>query len=160
MSGAPFRIPTVQDLAEAFKWAEVRRVDKTGVVRMHGNRYQVDPCLAGQRVELLFDPFDLNRIEVRLNGADEGLATPFQVTRHSHPKARPETPDQPQPPHSGIDYLALLDAQHTRDTAGKVNYTALLGDPDTGNDAGTPDDPAEPCTNQPPRTSRRRHEPL
>jgi putative transposase len=128
MSGAPFRIPTAQDLAEAFKWAEIRRVDKTGVVRMHSNRYQVDPGLAGQRVELVFDPFDLTRIEVRLNGADEGLATPFQVTRHSHPKARPETPDQEPPPHSGIDYLALLDDQHTRDTAGKVNYSALLSD--------------------------------
>jgi putative transposase len=127
-AGKPFPVPTTQDLAEAFKWAEVRRVDKTGVVRMHGNRYQVDPGLAGQRVELVFDPFDLHRIEVRLGAADEGLATPFQITRHSHPKARPETPAQQPPPHSGIDYLALLDAQHTRDAAGKVNYSALLGD--------------------------------
>jgi putative transposase len=148
MSGAPFRIPTTQDLAEAFKWAETRQVDKTGLVRMHGNRYQVDPGLAGQRVELVFDPFDLNRIEVRLGGADEGFATPFQITRHSHPKARPETPGKPPPAHSGIDYLALLDAQHTRDTAGKVNYTALLGGPDTGNNAAAPDDPAEPSNDQ------------
>jgi putative transposase len=126
-AGKPFPVPTAQDLAEAFKWAEVRRVDKTGVVRMHANRYQVDPGLAGQRVELVFDPFDLNHIEVRLNGADEGLATPFQITRPSHPKARPETAQEP-PPHSGIDYLALLDAQHTREAAGKVNYSALLGE--------------------------------
>jgi putative transposase len=138
-AGKPFPVPTTQDLAEAFKWAEVRRVDKTGVVRMHGNRYQVDPGLAGQRVELVFDPFDLHRIEVRLGAADEGLATPFQVTRHSHPKARPETPAQEPPPHSGIDYLALLDAQHTRDAAGKVNYSALLGDQPSSNadDDGT-----------------------
>jgi putative transposase len=148
-TGKPFPVPTPADLAEAFKWAEVRRVDKTGVVRMHGNRYQVDPGLADQRVELVFDPFDLSRIEVRLNGTDEGLATPFQVTRHSHPKARPETPAQEPPPHSGIDYLALLDAQHTRDAAGKVNYAALLGDqtppgPDQpGTDAADDDDTDE-----------------
>jgi putative transposase len=138
-TGKPFRVPTAQDLAEAFKWAETRRVDKTGMVRMQGNRYQVNPALAGQRVELVFDPFDLHRIEVRLNGTDEGLATPFQVARHSHPKARPETPEQP-PVHSGIDYLALLDAQHTRDAAGKVNYSALLGDqtpPDPDHSADT-----------------------
>ncbi len=138
-AGKPFPVPTAQDLAEAFKWAEVRRVDKTGVVRMHSNRYQVDPALAGQRVELAFDPFDLNRIEVRLGGADEGLATPFQVTRHSHPKARPETPAQQPPPTSGIDYLALLDAQHTREAAGKVNYSALLGE----------QQPADPDEEQP-----------
>jgi putative transposase len=141
--GAPFRIPTTQDLAEAFKWAETRLVDKTGLVRMHSNRYQVDPGLAGQRVELVFDPFDLSRIEVRRNGSGEGVATPFQVTRHSHPKARPETPAQDPLPHSGVDYLALLDAQHTRDAAGKVNYAALLNDqtppsPDRGHpDADT-----------------------
>jgi putative transposase len=140
-TGAPFPVPTPADLAEAFKWVEFRRVDKTGVVRMHANRYQVDPALAGQRVELVFDPFDLSHIEVRLNGNDEGLATPFQVTRHSHPKARPETPAEP-PTHSGIDYLALLDAQHTRDAAGKVNYTALFADPRPPADE-LPDEPQE-----------------
>lgn len=131
LSGAPFAIPTAQDLAEAFKWAEVRRVDKTGLARMHGNRYQVDPGLAGERVELVFDPFDLTRIEVRHNGVDAGTATPFQVARHSHPKARPETPTEDPPPHSGIDYLALLDEEHGRATAAKVNYAALLGSPET-----------------------------
>lgn len=130
LTGAPFAIPTAPDLAEAFKWAEVRRVDKTGLVRMHGNRYQVDPGLARQRVELVFDPFDLTRIEVRHNGVDAGTATPFQLARHSHPKARPETPAEDPPPHSGIDYLALLDELHGRVTAAKVNYAALLGDPD------------------------------
>jgi putative transposase len=130
-TGAPFAIPTAQDLAEAFKWAEIRRVDKSGLVRMHGNRYQVDPILAGQRVELVFDPFDLSRIEVRHNGTGAGTATPFEIARHSHPKARPEIPDQGPPPHSGIDYLALLDEQHGRNTAAKLNYAALLGDPDT-----------------------------
>lgn len=141
--GAPFRVPTPTDLAEAFKWAEWRRVDKAGVVRMHSNRYQVDPGLAGERVELVFDPFDLHRIEVRLGGKDEGLATPFQVGRHSHPKARPETPAADPPPHSGIDYLALLDERYTRSVAGKVNYAALLGDqqPPETEDTADPDTP-------------------
>jgi putative transposase len=142
-AGAPFAIPTTRDLAEAFKWAELRRVDKTGVVRMHSNRYQVDPGLAGERVELVFDPFDLSRIEVRLGGKDEGLATPFQVSRHCHPKARPETPAADPPRHSGIDYLALLDDQYTRSVAGKVNYAALLGDrqPPESQDTANPDTP-------------------
>lgn len=144
-AGGPFAVPTAQDLAEAFKWAETRKVDKTGIVRMQGNRYQVDPGLAGEQVELIFDPFDLNHIEVRCNGVDEGLATPFQVTRHSHPKARPETPEQP-PTHSGIDYLALLDAQHTRDVAGKVNYTTLFADPQppAGEEDASEDDAEQP----------------
>ncbi len=127
-TGAPFAIPSAPDLAEAFKWAEIRRVDKTGLVRMHGTRYQVDPGLAGARVELVFDPFDLSRIEVRHKGEPAGTATPFEIARHSHPKARPEIPEQGPPPHSGLDYLALLDEQHGRDLAGKVNYAALFSD--------------------------------
>lgn len=71
-------------------------------------------------------------LAVRAGGRDAGTATPYQITRHAHPKARPEaTPgDQPRP--TGIDYLALIDAQHTRAVAGRVNYAALAGDDDQG----------------------------
>lgn len=69
-----------------------------------------------------------------------------------HPKARPETPTQP-PSHSGIDYLALLDEQHGRATAGKVNYAARLGNPSrhpptTNHDAPPPDQPTDEVANQ------------
>ena len=65
---------------------------KTATVSLHGNRYEVDPALVGRKVELVFDPFDLTRIEVRLAGAPMGLAIPHHIGRHSHPKAKPETP--------------------------------------------------------------------
>ena len=38
---------------------ESRTVTKTATVSLHGNLYEVDPALAGARVELVFDPFDL-----------------------------------------------------------------------------------------------------
>jgi hypothetical protein len=59
MEGAPFPVPSAADLAEAFRWAEYRTVSKTGLVSLHGNRYQVDPSLVGQKVELVFDPLSL-----------------------------------------------------------------------------------------------------
>ena len=93
---------------------------------MHGNRYQVDPGLAGRRVELVFDPFDLTILSVRSGGKDAGTATPHHITRHAHPKARPEPlPGDNAPRASGIDYLALLGEQHDRASAGRVNYAAL-----------------------------------
>jgi len=125
-AGAPFPVPGPSALAEAFRWAEHRTVSKTGLVSLHGNSYQVDPCLTGQRVELVFDPFDLTVLSVRAGGRDAGAAVPHQITRHSHPKARPETPAEPPRP-TGIDYLALIDAQHTAALAGRVNYAALAG---------------------------------
>lgn len=125
MSGAPFPVPAAADLAEAFRWSEYRGVSKTALVSLHGNRYQVDPLLVGRRVELVFDPFDLTFLRVRLDGVDAGTAMPFQITRHSHPKARPEVPAEQPKPTTGIDYLGLIDAAHTADLAQRVNYAAL-----------------------------------
>jgi putative transposase len=125
MTGAPFGVPAPADLAEAFRWSEHRTVSKTALVSLHGNRYQVDPHLVGRRVELVFDPFDLTFLRVRLDNADAGTALPFQINRHSHPKARPEVPAEEPKPTTGIDYLALIDAQHAAELANKVNYAAF-----------------------------------
>ena len=129
MEGAPFPVPSAADLADAFCWAEYRTVSKTGLVSLHGNRYQVDPSLAGRKVELVFDPFDLSFLRVRSDGRDAGTALPFQISRHSHPKARPEVPAEPPVPATGIDYLGLIDARHTAELAGTVNYSALAPEP-------------------------------
>jgi putative transposase len=128
-AGGPFPVPPPPVLAEAFRWSERRTVSKTALVSMHGNRYQVDPALAGRRVELVFDPFDLTVLQVRCGGKDAGTALPHHITRHAHPKARPEEPGSGDdaPRATGIDYLALLDAQHDRQLAGRVNYAALDG---------------------------------
>ncbi|WP_219420456.1 Mu transposase C-terminal domain-containing protein [Pseudonocardia nigra] len=73
---------------------------------LQGNTYQVDPLLVGHRVELVFDPFDLTTIAVRVRGIPAGTAIPHRVGRHSHVKARPETPPDPPAP-TGIDYARL-----------------------------------------------------
>ena len=125
-AGGPFPVPAPAALADAFRWSEWRTVAKTATVSMHGNRYQVDPGLAGRRVELIFDPFDLTVLWVRSGGKDAGTATPHHITRHAHPKARPEPlPGDDAPRATGIDYLALLGEQHDRQVAGRVNYAAL-----------------------------------
>ena len=130
MAGGPFAVPAPADLAETFGWSEHRTVTKTALVSLHGNRYQVDPTLVGRRVELVFDPFDLTSLHVRQGGTDAGRALPHQIARHAHPKARPETPPEPPRPTTGIDYLALIDLEHTTALAGQVNYAALAADPD------------------------------
>ena len=127
MTGAPFALPEPDALAEAFRWSEYRKVTKTATVSLQGNRYQVEPHLTGQKVELVFDPFDLTRIAVRSAGRDAGMAVPFQVTRHAHPKARPEIPATPPRP-TGIDYLALIDTEHAGTLANRINYAALADD--------------------------------
>ncbi|MDT3446821.1 DDE-type integrase/transposase/recombinase [Pseudofrankia sp. BMG5.37] len=123
----PIRPASPDQIHEAFLWSATRVVSRTGLVSLHGNRYQVDAHLAGRRVELVFDPFDLTELTVRLGDTDAGTATPFTLGRHSHPKARPDTPaETPRP--TGINYLALVDAQHTKTLTEKINYLAFLDD--------------------------------
>ena len=116
--------PSPAALAEAFRWEARRRVTKTATVSLHGNTYQVEAALTGRKVELVFDPFDLTRIEVRHAGRPAGVALPHVITRHSHPKARPELPLEP-PAATGIDYLRLVADTHHQQVATTVNYAAL-----------------------------------
>jgi putative transposase len=123
-AGDPPALPTPAVLREAFLWETTRTVTKTATVSLHGNTYLVEGGLVGRRVELVFDPFDLTTIEVRLHGKPMGLAIPHRIGRHAHPKATPEQPEPPAPG-SGIGYLKLIDAAHQAELADRVNYTAF-----------------------------------
>jgi putative transposase len=139
-AGGPVTVASPAALAEAFLWSQHRNVSKTALVSFQGNRYQVDPMLVGRRVELVFDPFDLTKLGVRVDGRDAGQALPYQIGRHAHPKARPEIPTEPPKP-TGIDYLAFIDTEHGRTQAARVNYAALTDHPTaTDVDSVTSDD--------------------
>jgi len=106
-------------------------VAKTGTVNLFGNRYEVDPALVGQRVELVFDPFDLAQVEVRFEGRPMGEAVPHVTRRHSHPRAV-EDPAPPAEP-SGIDYLGLVTARHHAALEQRIAYVELP-DGESGDD--------------------------
>ena len=76
-------------------------------------------------VELVFAPFDLTSIEVRWRGRSMGQAVPHIIGRHVHAKARPEDTTPPEPVRTGIDYLHLVEAQHTAELADRVQYSQL-----------------------------------
>ena len=128
--GAPV-LPTERSLREAFRWSERRTVSRTGTVSMHGNSYEVDPLLAGRRVDLIFDPLELTEVEVRLDGHHAGLAIPLKIRRHVHPRA--QAPQQPAKP-TGIDYLGLVHRRRQRELQQRIDYRNLPGPPDSGAD--------------------------
>jgi putative transposase len=120
--------PTPAQLREAFLWSEWRTVTKTATVGLHGNTYEVDTALVGRKIELVFDPFDLTHIEVRWHGRPMGAAVPHQIGRHVHHKARPDDTTPPPAP-TGIDYLRLVEAQHTAELAERLRYSHLPDGP-------------------------------
>jgi putative transposase len=125
LAGAPFPAPSPEQLREAFLWSEHRLVRKDATIKLFGGVYETGPELAGRKVECVFDPFDLTVVEVRWNGAPAGLAVPQQIRRHSHPKAKPETPAAP-PPATGIDYMGIIAAEHQAAARRhRIRYDAL-----------------------------------
>ena len=130
-------VPEPALLREAFLWSERRKADKTALVRLHSNVYQVDAWLAGRTLEMVFDPFDLDQVEVRLAGKPAGTAVPFTVGRHRHPKTRvPEGQPPAEPAPTGIDYLAALGDGHDSALREQVSYQSLLAPRDEQEEGG------------------------
>ncbi len=133
-AATPPVLPSSAQLREAFLWSEYRTVTKTATVSLHGNHYQVDAALVGRRVELVFDPFDLTDIEVRWHRRVMGAAIPHKIGRHVHHKARPDQTTPPAAP-TGIDYLRLIQGQHTAELADRLRYAQLADQPSPGQPA-------------------------
>jgi putative transposase len=124
--GAPTPVPG-DLLDEAFRWSEWRTVTSAAQVNLHGNLYDVDASLVGARVELVFNPDDLDNIDVRVHGKSYGKALPSRLRRHVHPKAVGDPAPAPVP--TGIDYLRLIEARHTHSLENRLRYAHL--DPQT-----------------------------
>lgn len=136
-------VPTPALLREAFLWSATRTVTKTATISLAGNRYETDPALVGRKVACVFDPFDLTAVEIRYHGHSFGLAAPHHIGDRVHPKAagRGETAEhQAQtPPPVGIDYLALVEAEHRAANRVSINYADLSD----GQDGSSPDNNAD-----------------
>ena len=106
--------------------------DRVGVAALK-NQYEVDAALVGRRVELVFDPFDLTRIEVRYRHRPFGTAVPLVIGRHTHPQAERELP--PPPASTGIDYLRLLADKRDAELGGqRIDFARLAYDGDGDGD--------------------------
>ena len=132
LAGGPPRAADPAVVSEAFRWSALRKVTRTATVSLAGNRYQVDPALVGRRVECRYDPEDLSRLDVFVEGRPAGVATPLVIGRHTHPAVPQAARPVPEP--TGIDYLGLVAAAHEEATAGPIAYreVPLFGEADDG----------------------------
>lgn len=133
LADGPPPVPTPAQLREAFLWSACRRVNKTAQISLFGNHYDIDAALVGLVVEVVFDPFDLTQLEVRYHDKPVGMAVVSRLTRRVHPAAI--AGDQPgEPVRTGIDYLTLIDNDHSAATRQRISYTDLPHDDDQHTD--------------------------
>jgi putative transposase len=119
-----------ETLRKAFLWRETRKVHKDGCIELQGNRYQVDGHLVGRTLELRFDPFDLSKLDVFLEGIALGNAGVVWQGRDRHIAVEhlvtQATP--PPKPKSSLDYLAILRLEYQTQqhlAAGSLQFTKL-----------------------------------
>jgi putative transposase len=75
-------------------------------------------------VELIFDPFELSRVQVRADGRAAGEAVALQIRRHVHPRAHRD-PATGETKRTGIDYLGLIEARHRARKERRIDYRTL-----------------------------------
>ena len=98
-------------VAEIFLWEEERTVTKGGTVKLSGNEYPVEEYLVGQKVTVLFDPFDLSSIKIHRKGQFVMTSRPDQVVQRSWKGSR-EKDQHPLPLRSSQQYKDKLVANH------------------------------------------------
>lgn len=140
-AAGPPALPEPVLLREAFRWSAIRLVRKTATVALEGNVYSVDPFLAGRKVELVFDPFNLTDITIYWAGRKVGKAVPQVIGRHAHPKAPPD--EDPAPAAlTGIDYLQLIAGADQAALGEQLNLAPLIDGDAPGDGPGS--SPQEP----------------
>jgi len=115
------RLIPPEEMNEAFLWSYDAKADKTACISVQGNTYEVEPILAGQKLVLRFDPFDLSEIQVWWEDKRYANAVPLKLRRHVDKRVAPipEPLTPPGPPSSFLDRL-VGEARH-RETSG-INY--------------------------------------
>ncbi|MEZ7173741.1 DDE-type integrase/transposase/recombinase [Sporosarcina sp. OR05] len=126
--------PTVSvsfsDLKNAFYWEEERKVDNTGCISFQGNKYEVESQLVGELITIRFDPNDLEKLEVWLNGNQYENALPLKLTRPKHEKAASQKANQTEE-ETGLNLLELSIPNHEqkqKEKRGTVSYQTLVED--------------------------------
>jgi putative transposase len=85
----------------------VRR-DSTFLLRKHF--YEVPPHLAGETIEVRFDPLDLSQVEIYLQGQSQGWARAVDpVVNAQLPAKKAEASPAPEP--TGVNFIELLQKQ-------------------------------------------------
>jgi putative transposase len=95
----------------AFLWRELRTPDKAAVIKLFRRSYKVSVTLAKRKVEVRYDPENLDHIEIYINGAFRQRAKPLRISPQRSPKELLPVQEGLKP-EEGIDYLSWLTQKH------------------------------------------------
>jgi len=127
-STSPLRFVSAQTVATAFMRVEQRKVDKSGCVSFNGKKYEAGVLLAGHKVDVAYDPNDIQTITIE-HGGNSWRATELKIGERTGP--RPQLPKSMLPalPQTSR-FLDEKEKQHTNRQAlvrRAIRYNGLKG---------------------------------
>ncbi len=120
------RFATTGELREAFLWEADRKADKTGCFKLEGRTYDAGPELAGKKMEIRYDPFALEEVEIWREGGKDRIAKELVLNQ-----PRPAPPAKPAETPAGSRYLDVLEQQakeRRKKRLGAISFRELGGD--------------------------------
>ena len=125
------RKPTLNEIYEAFLYEEEKSVSKTGIIRVETNEYETESFLAGKRVQVKYDPYDLSKeIQVHFEGKRYENAVPAVVRRHH--KKNFVAANEEASLTTGINHLELLKNESLKEIRG-MSFAVAMNKKEGGN---------------------------
>ena len=107
---APIQHVELETLYEAFLLEEERKADKAGVISLHSAQYQVELGLAGKKVQIRYDPYSPEILQVYCEGKRFADATFLEIPENvDYQKKKLYTDTTEERPTTGLNYLELLE---------------------------------------------------
>ena len=95
------------DLRHLFFYRLDRLVRKDCTFLLQNRFYEAPPHLAGQTIEVRFDPLDTSQVEIYFQGQPQGIARIVDpIVNAQLPSSKPQ--QSPEPQSTGINYVELL----------------------------------------------------
>lgn len=121
--GKPIRFANSSELREVFLWEEDRKVDATGCIKYGGRLYDVGPDLAGKKIEVRFDPFDNEELEIWIDGKKDRMARELIMNQ---PRPKPLVQQAPKSIRSRyLDVLSGKEKERRKRKLGAISFRKL-----------------------------------
>jgi transposase InsO family protein len=102
-----------RDLRRLFFYRLDRRVRRDSTFMLKSHFYEVSSHLAGETIEVRFDPLDLSQVEIYFQGQTQGWARAVDpVVNAQLPAHKAEASPTPEP--TGINFVELLQKQNAQ----------------------------------------------
>lgn len=122
------RTANLDVINEAFLWEDERKVDKTGILSVSGNDYEISTEIKGPKVTVRYDPYDLTKpIQVYWEGKRYPDAVPYEIHHHHHKKVKKTQTDEGKEPSTGLNFAKIIRKEEEKILEQKrMTYSSMI----------------------------------